>query len=351
MNLFDSSDDRFNHPIMQAFILVLASLGVFQALFLSVYLLTLKKGKALANIFLAVILIGLSVRIGKSIFNHYLDIAPWQRNLGLSGILLVGPSLWCYLGTLTSRINKINGQVLRHYIPAALMVLLCWLIPNDFSLSALISYLFVMAHMLVYLLVSERQRRVLGDPSIDPALAGWLSKLHIGLGIIWCYYMAVLLRFDHFYIGGAITYSVLIYVMCYFLLHRQDVSSQRYQNSTLDVDESQQLMEKIQALFLEEKIYLDNKLNLETVAARVAHSSRGVSQVINEQQQLNFSEYVKRHRLEHAKRLLQQPSDKPKKILAIALESGFGNVTSFNTAFKSLMDMTPSQYREQFNQP
>ena len=69
-------------------ILVLSCLGLAQAIFLITYLLSLKKGNRLAHIVLALLILGLTVRIGKSVLNTYIILEAWQRNLGISAILL-----------------------------------------------------------------------------------------------------------------------------------------------------------------------------------------------------------------------------------------------------------------------
>ncbi|WKN46402.1 helix-turn-helix domain-containing protein [Tunicatimonas pelagia] len=46
--------------------------------------------------------------------------------------------------------------------------------------------------------------------------------------------------------------------------------------------------------------------------------------------------------------MLEDPSMADQKIAAIAFDSGFNNLTSFNAAFKAHTQCTPSQYRKQF---
>jgi AraC-like DNA-binding protein len=53
-------------------------------------------------------------------------------------------------------------------------------------------------------------------------------------------------------------------------------------------------------------------------------------------------DYVTQHRISHAQRLLATTDDK---ILAVALDSGFGSVSRFNAAFKSACGCSPREYR------
>jgi AraC-like DNA-binding protein len=52
--------------------------------------------------------------------------------------------------------------------------------------------------------------------------------------------------------------------------------------------------------------------------------------------------YLTQHRISHAQRLLATTRDK---ILAIALDSGFGSVSRFNAAFKTNCGCSPREYR------
>ncbi len=58
-------------------ILILASLGLAQGLFLSFYLLRLKNGNNKSNIFLALFILGLTIRVGKSVLNYYMSLENW----------------------------------------------------------------------------------------------------------------------------------------------------------------------------------------------------------------------------------------------------------------------------------
>jgi AraC-like DNA-binding protein len=59
---------------------------------------------------------------------------------------------------------------------------------------------------------------------------------------------------------------------------------------------------------------------------------------------LSIIEYLTEHRIQHAIQLLQDTDDK---ILSIALDSGFGDLSHFNRIFKKLNHLSPSAYRTQ----
>lgn len=333
---------------MQQIALILASLGVIQATMLGLYLLSLKKGLRLGNTLFAIVLFGLSIRIGKSIFNYYLGIDPWQRNIGLSGLLLVAPSFWLYGKSLFTGFNRMAPRHYIHYFPALVYLCFCWLIPNNYTLAAKISYALVSIQMLTYLILSEGARRRAFTENLASGSLSWYRKLSIGMWIIWSYYAAVFIGWVPYYIGGAITYSVLIYGLSYLMLNRSHFAANKYQSSGIGSSESKRILKRIENLFSEQKIYLNQNLTLENVAEKIDCSSRQVSQAINEHLQKNFSEYVTVHRIEHAKMLLSDSTESQSKIASIAADCGFGNVTSFNIAFKALVNLTPSKFRREY---
>jgi AraC-like DNA-binding protein len=55
-----------------------------------------------------------------------------------------------------------------------------------------------------------------------------------------------------------------------------------------------------------------------------------------------LNDYLTQHRISHAQRLLATTDQK---VLAIALDSGFGSVSRFNAAFKQACGCSPRQYR------
>ncbi|MGB5819943.1 MAG: helix-turn-helix domain-containing protein [Saonia sp.] len=332
----------------QSLILVLSSLGLAQALFLCFYLFTLKKGNRRANAFLALMLLGLTIRIGKSVLNVYLVLEPWQRNLGLSGILIVGPFLWFYGRLLLGREKRLGPKNGLHLLPFGLFVLLCAYIPNTHNFISYGIYIMVFTHLASYILISTKlllkHRTYTGKQ-----LWAWYRNLIFGVGLVWLFYMGHLSGIFPFYIGGAIFFSLLVYILSFLLLKKPVFTLEKYRNSTIDIHTSQRHIQRIKNLFKEEHSYLNNDLNLNQVAEKLSISPRELSQVINENEHKNFSEFVNGYRIQKAKRLLVDPGYAQEKIATIAYDCGFGNVTSFNLAFKAETESTPSQYRNKFS--
>ena len=271
---------------------------------------------------------------------------PWQRNLGIAGMLLVGPSLWNYGKVILKRERKIAWSTLLHYSPYLAFNLFCWLIPNRPDTISLIIYYGVFVYLLLYcglsaILLSNQKKHP------QKGVLIWYRNLIIGVSTIGLFYIGNISGLIPFYIGGAICYTFLIYMFSFLLLKKHSFQLEKYTGQSLDTNTTQKLMTAVEALFEQESVYLNPKVSLSGVANAVGTTPKLLSRVINESSGKNFSEYVNSYRIEKAKYLLVAPETKHEKIASIAYDSGFNNVTTFNLAFKGITQMTPSQYREQ----
>src|SRR5262249_36222683 len=81
-----------------------------------------------------------------------------------------------------------------------------------------------------------------------------------------------------------------------------------------------------------------------TIAVRHRIKPRWVQRLF-ESQGTTFTEYVLAQRLCRAHRLLTDPRFANHKVSTIALDSGFGDLSYFNRAFRRRYGMTPSELR------
>lgn len=326
-------------------ILILASLGLAQGLFLSFYVFSLKNGNKKKHFFLGLFLLGLTIRIGKSVLNYYTPLENWQNNIGISGILIASPALWLYGVTLFGKNKVVLSKVYIHFVPFIIFLFFIPFIPRNGSFESFWNYGIAVFHLLFYLIASwiylYKQKS-----KVNINLFKWYQRILIGTTFIWIHYVGNLLDFTYYYIRGPIFYSFLIYAFSYLFLHQHRLQLQKYSSSQLDKKSSQSLYEQIKELFENEKVYLNDKVQLSTIAEKLQVKSREISQAINENTDQNFYDFVNQHRIENAKILLKDSTYKNEKIATIAYESGFGNVTSFNIAFKKKTGTTPSAYRK-----
>jgi AraC-like DNA-binding protein len=122
--------------------------------------------------------------------------------------------------------------------------------------------------------------------------------------------------------------------------------NKKYEWSTLTDEKADDYINKLKLIMHEEKPYLDSSLTLQKLADTIGITTQHLSQTINERMNQNFFDFVNCYRIKEAKRLLVDPRGELLTILAIAEELGFNSKSSFNTAFKKITGMTPSEYKK-----
>jgi AraC-like DNA-binding protein len=108
-----------------------------------------------------------------------------------------------------------------------------------------------------------------------------------------------------------------------------------------------ELSVKLDDLLINEKIYLDNEINLAAVAEKLGISIHDTSYLINKVKGSNFYNFINKSRVEEAKKLLTSGKSDKLNMLGIAFESGFNSKTTFNTYFKKIVGISPSEYSKQ----
>ena len=327
-------------------ILVLATLGLFQGFLLFIYLINLKKGNRKLNVYLSLILLGLTIRIGKSILGYYVPLEAWQKNIGISGSLIVGPFLWFYGIILFQKSKTLSKSHYLHLLPFTLFALLLSFIPSNGDFETFWNYGIVVFHLAIYLIVSWLTL-IRSSSETKSKRSKWYRNILIGVTLIWLYYLGNFLNLKLHYVWGPIFYSFLIYAFTYLFLNRDNFDLEKYENSSLDKDSSIALFKSITRLFDKENLFLEPNISLNTLSEKLSKSSKEVSQSINENAHQNFREFVNTHRIEKAKTLLVNMDRKHEKIATVAYDSGFGTVTAFNVAFKKSTGLTPSEYRKE----
>ncbi|SFN55933.1 Helix-turn-helix domain-containing protein [Chryseobacterium oleae] len=112
-------------------------------------------------------------------------------------------------------------------------------------------------------------------------------------------------------------------------------------------DELESLKLRLNALMETEKPYLDGDLNLLKLSDLLQINAHQLSYLLNNGFHENFFYFVNKYRIEHAKKMLTDDSYKKLSMVGIAFESGFNSKTAFNTIFKKMTDMTPSEFKKE----
>lgn len=117
-----------------------------------------------------------------------------------------------------------------------------------------------------------------------------------------------------------------------------------YLNSRLKDVEADKIIDSLEELMEEEKLYTDTGLNIKKVSGRLGIPAIKLSEVLNTRQYKTFSTYINEKRISYASELLK--TEQEMTVLEIALDSGFNTISNFNATFKRLIGKTPTQYRK-----
>ncbi len=109
---------------------------------------------------------------------------------------------------------------------------------------------------------------------------------------------------------------------------------------------SETLLAEIQTFMKQNKPYLDGSLTLPQLAEQLGISPNYLSQVVNEQLDKNFFDFINYSRVEEAKKYLTDPGKDRTNILPLAFDADFNTKSAFYTAFKRHAGMTPGQFKQ-----
>lgn len=119
----------------------------------------------------------------------------------------------------------------------------------------------------------------------------------------------------------------------------------KYQRNRLNDDEAKQLYDILVQYMEEHKPFKISGITLSQLADQLQISSHHLSQVINRYTGANFYNFINSYRVQEAKRLMDESPNSQEKIITFIYESGFNSTSTFNTFFKKIVGLTPTEYR------
>lgn len=281
--------------------------------------------------------------------------------------LSVYPLYYIYICRLTS--SSFSVWLYASFLPGVAVAFAKFLVPGE-SVDILRQVVFVPQLMLVCYFGYKRLiafDRKLTDVYVDMEgrSSSLIKKLLVAI-FVTSFFSALANMFGRHYFGQsdwllvaiASAFSILQYALCYIGYHRHFTIEQFEADSQDDVpgiDYSQEAVpnsdyltdkvgKKIEALMKEQKIYLKSNLKIADVVKQCGVCRTYVSNYIN-QTGNNFSEYINKHRVEHAKTILSQSPTK--KMVVVSEESGFTSEASFYRNFRKFTGLTPQEWLNQ----
>ena len=203
-------------------------------------------------------------------------------------------------------------------------------------------------------LLARRQQR-LQQVDRDDEVLGWLRGFVLQFSLVGLSVVVVKVAFPND-LGDyliALLMTVIVYITSASVIGRSSVfasearrTGRKYEKSALGPEQADAVLERLTRVMADQKPHLTPSLTLGDLARLVRVSPHHLSQVLNDAAGTSFHEYLARHRIEEAKRLLSGPDRDALRIEDIAERVGYNSKSSFNTTFRRLTGVTPSQYRD-----
>jgi len=221
----------------------------------------------------------------------------------------------------------------------------------------------VFVHMLFYIIVIYKRltykTKELGFSSIFKSTDRSLNSLRVSSAFFLVYILLTIyvrvtfqdFRGD-FYLHLFITICFILFVLQ--IMFKSTFVSEfsafldkdlKYKSSSLDEENKNFILSKINELMVDEKYYIKNSASLAGLSKKIGETQHHVSQVINEKMNVSFFEMLATYRIEEAKKLLKSDVGDKYTIEEIAERVGYNSKSAFNSAFKKITSQTPSNYR------
>lgn len=127
---------------------------------------------------------------------------------------------------------------------------------------------------------------------------------------------------------------------------RKKIATLKYESSVLKNEEAREFKKNLLELMEKDKPFLKGDLSVSELAAKLNISRHNLTQVLNNNIEKNFYNFINEYRADEAKKYLIDPKFSHYSIVAIAFESGFNSKTTFNTFFKSYCGLTPTDFKK-----
>lgn len=120
----------------------------------------------------------------------------------------------------------------------------------------------------------------------------------------------------------------------------------KYSRSGLSEDQAKKYLDRILEYMEEKKPYLDRNLTIYDLSQQTGIARHHITQVLNDLHGRNFFTFINEYRVKEVVSRMKDPAFKNYTLLAIAYDSGFNSKSTFNTIFKNITRLTPTQYLE-----
>lgn len=346
----------FDNPVL----FFVCGLGVFNGFLVALYFLFFNRERRVQNFIFGLLVLFLSMRIGKSL---YVIFTPKEdRNItliqiGLSACFLIGVSLYYYIKSSLENKKEIPVKwKLNFAFMTTIMVVLGLVFPYENSRGLWNSYIVYIIYFVwgIYILAAGYVLR----NTIQKLIAKSKECTTSEIWLIWVYaanlliFIAYLIGMFYLYLVGTITFSIVFYVLLIFFMSKKNREvifkelPEKYASKKIIDTEAELLLKKLNELISTKVLYKNTSIKISHVAKEIGITPHKLSQLLNDNLGKSFTAFMNEYRIEEAKKLLQERKELT--LEAIGFEAGFSSKSNFYATFKKVVGQTPSQFQQQF---
>lgn len=344
----------------------------------SYFLLTHKRGNLAANRYLSILIAALAViliRQKASIDSH--PIFTWLYFISQGVIFLIGPALYLHVTRLIHPKLKSGSAAWLHFIPALISIIFMSVLfayrfrIKSFNNLTLLKFLFFgftllqIIHLLTYVFLAKKKIKNHQSnlnkytSTLIRINASWVRNLAIiaslfSVLIVAMY--ALIISGGYYEINNSadklylILLSIIVITIIIKSWRQPEVVSgyyedaEKYKTSRLKDTDVDRIKEKLSILIEEEQFFLQPELSVQQLAEKLELPAHNLSQIINQEYQLNFFHFINELRINYAVAQLKKGAHKGTTLEGIAYDSGFNSKSTFNRAFKRKLGCSPKQF-------
>lgn len=371
-----------------SFLEITACIGIFIILFLAFFLLTVKTKHKLGNQLFAFFLIANAIDASKFLIHYIPENLISLEAFRWSIVYLVPALFYLYAMSICYSNFRLKPKHLLHAIPfvAYNLYLMSGIYfestttkwdfikgMNKMPMNHFFQFLFELLFQVYFIasfLMIRKSRTVYLENDANPGISlinalykitivyyllhflvllRWLVTSTIGFGEIraWivtldgfsflfctCWYLLTALNNPEFFRGVNSHLKPII-----------DAVPKQKSSSSIDDGKNRQI-ESLKDFMISNEPYLDSSLTIQDLAEQVKMPVKDLSALINLYMNKHFFDFINEYRIEKAKEILKDSSQKDLTILEILYQVGFNSKSSFSTSFKKHTGKTPTEFRK-----
>lgn len=337
-------------PATVVLFVVVCGIGTLNSAFLAAYLWFHRKGDAVLNRLLAVLLLTFTARVSKAVVVFFISAVhpvfewAWMAVLGMTGLIAL-----LYTSRLARAAHPVR-LVLRALAMAVVFGgLALVLLPLGFGWKVMVVMLAIYGSSIALALPFARARAA-ADVAREALVGRWLRGLLAFLVAIWVLHATLVVGRlrgpvieERFFDIEALVFSLAIYALIFAEL-RFGLVARLHQAGAEPVAADDPMLKRLRRAMEVERLYLDPSLSLPSLARVLKLSPQHVSRLINAGIGVSFNDYVNRLRIEEVTRILALPEGASRKIGQLGFDCGFNSASVFYAAFRKFTGKTPSEY-------